>query len=91
MKGCRRQCSAPLEAGDLLGSGTVSGPADDARACLAELTERGGNPVVFGDGSKRVWLEDGDSIAIRGRAHAPNAVSIGFGECIGHILPAVRV
>lgn len=79
---------APLEAGDLLGSGTVSGPAAEARACLAELTERGGNPIVFEDGSRRVWLEDGDSVAIRGRAHAPNAVSIGFGECIGRILPA---
>jgi fumarylacetoacetase len=80
---------APLEAGDLLGSGTVSGPADDARACLAELTERGGNPIVFDDGSRRVWLEDGDSVAIRGRAHAPNAVPIGFGECVGRILAAV--
>jgi fumarylacetoacetase len=79
---------APLEAGDLLGSGTVSGPADDARACLAELTERGGNPIVFDDGRKRVWLENGDSIAIRGRAHAPGAMSIGFGECTGRILPA---
>jgi fumarylacetoacetase len=49
---------APLEAGDLLASGTVSGPADDAKACLAELTQRGASPVVFADGSKRVWLED---------------------------------
>lgn len=81
---------APLEPGDLIGSGTVSGPADEARACLAELTERGGNPVIFADGSERVWLADGDSISIRGRAHAPNAVSIGFGDCIGQILPAVR-
>ena len=80
---------APLEAGDLLGSGTVSGPADDARACLAELTERGGNPICFDDGSSRVWLEDGDSVAIRGRAHAPGAVSIGFGECTGLILPVL--
>lgn len=80
---------APLETGDLLGSGTVSGPADDARACLAELTERGGNPIIFGDGSRRVWLEDGDSVTIRGRAHAPDAISIGFGDCTGRILPAV--
>ena len=80
---------APLEAGDLLGSGTVSGPADEARACLAELTERGGNPICFDDGSRRVWLHDGDSVTIRGRAHAPNAVSIGFGECTGCIVPSV--
>jgi fumarylacetoacetase len=80
---------APLEAGDLLGSGTVSGPAPHARACLAELTERGGNPLVFGDGSRRVWLQDGDSVCIRGRAHAPGAVSIGFGECRGQIQPVL--
>ena len=81
---------APLEAGDLLGSGTVSGPAADARACLAELTERGGNPICFDDGSQRVWLHDGDSVSITGRAHASNAVSIGFGECTGRIVPAVQ-
>lgn len=80
---------APLEVGDLLGSGTVSGPTSEARACLAELTERGGNPICFGDGTKRVWLEDGDSISIRGRAQAEGAVPIGFGDCVGRVSAAV--
>jgi fumarylacetoacetase len=80
---------APIEAGDLLASGTVSGPADDAKACLAELTQRGANPVLFADGSKRVWLEDGDTVTITAMARAEGYVPIGFGTCSGTIHPAV--
>jgi fumarylacetoacetase len=80
---------APIEAGDLLASGTVSGPADDAKACLAELTQRGTNPVAFADGSRRGWLEDGDTVAISAMAHAEGYVPIGFGPCTGTIHPAV--
>jgi fumarylacetoacetase len=80
---------APIEAGDLLASGTVSGPADDAKACLAELTQRGANPVWFADGSKRVWLEDGDTVTITAMASAEGYVPIGFGTCSGTIHPAV--
>lgn len=79
---------APLEAGDLLGSGTVSGPTDDARACMSERTMRGADPILYGGDIKRVWIEDGDTISIRGRAEAPGCVSIGFGECKGLVLPA---
>jgi fumarylacetoacetase len=80
---------APLEAGDLLASGTVSGPADDAKACLAELTQRGATPLLFADGAKRVWLEDGDTVTIRAMAHTEGHVPIGFGPCTGTIHPAV--
>ncbi len=80
---------APLEAGDLLASGTVSGPAEEAKACLAEYNQRGANPVMFADGSKRVWLEDGDTLSIAATAHADGYVSIGFGTCVGMIQPAV--
>ena len=80
---------APIEAGDLLASGTVSGPADDAKACLAELTQRGASPVAFADGSKRVWLHDGDTVKITAMAHAEGFVPIGFGACSGTIQPAV--
>ncbi len=76
---------APLEAGDLLASGTVSGPAPDARACLAELTERGANPVRFEGGGERVWLQDGDTVTLHGRAHAKGRIGIGFGECSGTV------
>jgi len=80
---------APLELGDLMGSGTVSGPADDARACLAEYNERGTRPVIFPDGSKRSWLEDGDTLTLRAKAHAEGFVPIGFGDCAGTVAPAV--
>ena len=80
---------APIAPGELLGSGTISGPAEDARACLAEYNQRGTNPVLFPDGTKRTWLEDGDTVAITAMAHAPGFVPIGFGPCTGVIHPAV--
>ena len=79
---------APLERGDLIATGTVSGAAEEARACLAEITMRGGKPIEFADGSQRDWLEDGDTLAIHGRALAPGRVAIGFGNCSGTIYPA---
>lgn len=79
---------APLEAGDLVATGTVSGPGDHARACLAEITLRGGSEIVLPDGSRRKMLEDGDTLTLRGRATAPGYVPIGFGPCAGTIQPA---
>lgn len=73
--------------GDLLGSGTCSGPTEGSEACLAEILLRG--PVTLPNGETRRFLEDGDEVIFRGRAHAPGAVSIGFGECRAEILPAV--
>jgi fumarylacetoacetase len=72
--------------GDLLGSGTVSGPEESARACLAEIGLTG--PVRLPNGETRRWLEDGDEIILRARAEAPGAVPIGFGECRAVIAPA---
>lgn len=79
---------APLERGDLVATGTVSGAADEARACLAEITLRGGTSLELADGSKRDWLLDGDTLSLRGRAMAKGYVPIGFGECSGTIHPA---
>jgi fumarylacetoacetase len=79
---------APLEAGDLVATGTVSGAAEEARACLAEITMRGGKPIDLPDGTQRNWLEDGDTLTLRGRAVAPGYVPIGFGACAGTIHPA---
>jgi fumarylacetoacetase len=73
--------------GDLLGSGTVSGPEDTAAACLAELGL--GGPITLPNGETRRWLQDGDEVIFRARAEAPGAVSIGFGECRGAIAPAI--
>jgi fumarylacetoacetase len=72
--------------GDLLGSGTVSGPEDTARACLAEIGLTG--PVALPNGETRRWLLDGDEVIFRARAEAPGAVPIGFGECRAVIAPA---
>jgi fumarylacetoacetase len=77
-----------LRPGDLLGSGTVSGPARDERGCLLELTWRGGEPLRLPSGESRSFLEDGDEVIMTGSCEAPGAVRIGLGECRGRILPA---
>ena len=79
---------APLEVGDLIATGTVSGAADEARACLVEITKLGKEPLTLPDGTKRVMLEDGDTLTLRGRAVAEGYVPIGFGPCSGTIVPA---
>lgn len=75
--------------GDLIGSGTVSGPADEERGCLAEITTAGREPLVLPDGTRRTWLEDGDEVIFRGRCARDGFVPIGFGECRGVVLPAL--
>lgn len=77
-----------LQPGDLLGSGTVSGPTDESRACMAELTSRGADPLSLPGGEQRAWLLDGDEVIFRARAERDGFVSIGFGECRGVVAPA---
>lgn len=77
-----------LNPGDLLGSGTISGTTPESRGCLLERTWRGAEPLSLPDGEQRRFLEDGDEVFLAGHAHAPGAVSIGFGPCSGRILPA---
>ncbi|WP_264604846.1 fumarylacetoacetate hydrolase family protein [Sphingobium sp. B11D3D] len=79
---------APLEAGDLIATGTVSGAAQEARGCLAEIVLRDGETIDLPDGTTRRWLEDGDTLTLRGRAVAEGYVPIGFGPCSGTIHPA---
>ena len=77
-----------LQPGDLLGSGTVSGPTPDSRGCLLELTTRGTEPLRLPHGEERGFLEDGDEVILRGYAARPGARRIGLGECRGRVLPA---
>jgi fumarylacetoacetase len=77
-----------LEPGDLLASGTVSGPAREARGCLLELTWRGTEPIALPTGESRTFLEDGDEVIMRGRCERDGAAPIGFGECRGVVEPA---
>jgi fumarylacetoacetase len=76
-----------LNVGDVLASGTISGQAADSFGSLLELTWGGKNPIVLPDGSTRTFLEDGDTIIIKGFAQKDN-ISINFGEVINKILPA---
>ncbi len=78
-----------LRPGDLLGSGTVSGPTRDERGCLLELTWRGKEPLTLPGGETRAFLEDGDEVVMTGFAERPGAVRIGLGECRGTIFAAI--
>jgi len=78
-----------LRPGDLLASGTVSGPEPDSRGCLLELTGRGAEPITLPDGEPRRFLEDGDEVIMTGACERPGSVRIGFGECRGVVLPAL--
>ncbi|MEO7996923.1 MAG: fumarylacetoacetase [Gemmatimonadaceae bacterium] len=78
-----------MRPGDLLGSGTISGPLPTNRGCLLELTRRGAEPVKLPNGDTRAFLEDGDEVTLRAYAERAGAVRIGFGECRGIITPAV--
>jgi fumarylacetoacetase len=76
-----------LRPGDLIGSGTVSGPEKENRGCLLELTWRGTEPVDLPTGETRRFLEDGDEVTLRGWCESPGFRRIGLGECKGRILP----
>ena len=80
-----------LRPGDLLGTGTVSGPTRESRGCLLELTWRGSEPLELPSGETRRFLEDGDEVVIRGYCEREGAVRIGLGECRGRIIPAREV
>ena len=74
-----------LQPGDLLASGTVSGPLPEERGCLLELTRRGADPIRLPTGEIRKFLEDGDEVILRGYCEREGFRRIGFGECRGTI------
>ncbi len=77
-----------LQPGDLLGSGTLSGPAPDEAGSLLELTLGGKKPITLPNGETRTWLEDGDTLVMRGYCERDGAARIGLGEVTGTVLPA---
>jgi fumarylacetoacetase len=79
----------PMRTCDLLGSGTISGPARENRGSLLELSWGGTEPLTLDNGGTRCFLEDGDTLVIQGRARG-DGFSIGFGDCSGTLLPALR-
>jgi fumarylacetoacetase len=74
-----------LQAGDLLGSGTLSGPEPHQLAAMLEITQGGKIPLTLPNGEQRVFLEDGDQVTLRGWCATKDAARIGFGECIGTV------
>jgi fumarylacetoacetase len=74
-----------LQPGDLLASGTISGPTEESRGCMLELTWRGANPLKLPNSETRKWLEDGDTLAISGWCQG-DAYRVGFGEVSGRII-----
>jgi fumarylacetoacetase len=80
VNGCR------VNSGDMMGSGTISGPTDDSFGSMLELTWGGKNPIKMNDGSERKFINDGDTVIIKGFCQN-NEVRIGFGEVSSKLLP----
>jgi len=78
---------AHLQVGDLLASGTVSGPVRGSEGSLIELTRNGAEPLAVA-GVDRTFLEDGDEVVLRGRAALGDGVTLTLGEARGRIVPA---
>lgn len=77
-----------LQPGDLMGTGTLSGPTATEAGALLEITEGGKNPLTLPNGETRTFLQDGDAVVFTGWCEKPGAARIGFGECRATVLPA---
>jgi fumarylacetoacetase len=77
-----------LQIGDVLATGTISGPTEASAGCLLELTRNGAQPILLPTGESRAFLADGDEIVLRGSCQAPGHPRLGLGECRATILPA---
>ncbi len=82
INGCR------INSGDMMGSGTISGPTEDSYGSMLELTWGGKNPIKLNDGSERKFINDNDTVIIRGFCQKEN-LRIGFGEVSSKLLPAI--
>ena len=79
----------PMRVGDLLGSGTISGPEKENRGSLLELSWGGKEPITLANGETRTFIEDGDTLGLHGSAKG-DGYQIGFGPCEGTVLPALK-
>ena len=77
-----------LRSGDVLGTGTQSGPSAAEAGSLLELSVGGKQPLLLPNGERRTFLEDGDAVILRARCERGGAAALGFGECRGQVLPA---
>jgi fumarylacetoacetase len=76
-----------VKPGDLMASGTISGETSDSFGSLLELSWKGTKPLTMLDGSQRKFLQDGDTVTIKGNCEG-DSYNIGFGQCVGTLLPA---
>ena len=74
--------------GDLLASGTISGPNPGSQGSLLEITQRGANPIQLPNGEQRTFLFDDDEVTLRAHAEKPGSPRISFGQCSGTVVPA---
>ncbi|WP_170608478.1 fumarylacetoacetase [Ruegeria arenilitoris] len=79
----------PMNVGDLLGSGTISGASKPERGSLLELSWGGKEPMTLATGETRSFIEDGDTLTLKGIANG-DGYTIGFGDCVGTVLPALE-
>jgi fumarylacetoacetase len=80
-----------LQSGDLIGTGTISGPTPSEAGAIVELSRGGTAPITLATtGEQRTFLQDGDMVILRGWCEAQGAARIGFGTCEGRVLPAAR-
>jgi len=77
-----------MRPGDLIGTGTISGPTPDSLGSLLELAWKGTNPITIPNGEKRSYIQDGDEIIMSGYCQGNN-YRVGFGYCTGVITPAI--
>ena len=77
--------------GDLLGSGTLSGPTPGQGGSLLELSQGGKQALTLSNGETRTWLEDGDTVILRGYCERPGFRRIGFGDCSGAVLAPIPI
>jgi fumarylacetoacetase len=78
-----------LRPGDLLGTGTLSGPGEGEMGSLAELTRGGKTPIALAAGEQRTFLEDGDRVILSGRCEKAGAATVSLGEASATVLPAI--
>ena len=78
-----------INVGDMLASGTISGPDEGSFGSMMEITWRGTKPIKMPDGTERKFINDGDTVIIKGHAGKKD-IRIGFGECKGMVLPAAQ-
>jgi fumarylacetoacetase len=77
-----------LSNGDVFGTGTLSGPQPTQAGSLLELTEGGKRPLSLSNGEQRTFVQDGDTVILRGACERIGFRRIGFGECRGTVMPA---